>query len=42
MGQRIGTANINDYYQLWQTFKDNFAKSTPIDLNETEAEKENG
>ncbi|MDD2633945.1 MAG: hypothetical protein PHW82_00430 [Bacteroidales bacterium] len=39
MGQRIGTANINDYYQLWQTFKDNFAKSTPIDLNETEADK---
>ncbi|MDD4217461.1 MAG: hypothetical protein PHZ24_09025 [Bacteroidales bacterium] len=39
MGQRIGTANINDYYRLWQTFKDNFAKSTPIDLNESQSDK---
>lgn len=40
MGQnRIGVASTADYYKAWQEYKDNFAKSVPVNQNETHSDK---
>lgn len=39
MAKGISIASDSEYLKAWQSFRDNFKKSTPIDLNETPAEK---
>lgn len=39
MAKGISIASDAEYLKAWQSFRDNFKKSTPIDLNETSAEK---
>lgn len=39
MAKGISIASDTEYLKAWQSFRDNFKKSTPIDLNETTAEK---
>lgn len=39
MATTIGKASDSDYLKAWQSFRDNFRKATPIDINETPADK---
>lgn len=39
MAKRIAEASDSEYLKAWQLFRDNFKKSTPVDLNETPGEK---
>lgn len=39
MAKGISVASDAEYLKAWQSFRDNFKKSTPVDLNETPAEK---
>jgi len=39
MAKTISVASDSEYLKSWQEFRDNFRKATPIDLNETPAEK---
>lgn len=39
MAKGISAATDSEYLKAWQSFRDNFKKATPIDLNETPAEK---
>ncbi len=39
MAKGIRVASDSEYLKAWQSFRDNFKKSTPVDLNETPADK---
>lgn len=39
MARVVREASDADYIKLWESFKDNFKKSTPIDTSETHAQK---
>lgn len=39
MAKSISTASDAEYLKAWQAFRDNFRKATPIDLDETSAER---
>lgn len=39
MAKGISVASDSEYLKAWQSFRDNFKKATPVDLNETAADK---